>query len=50
MKINRQWYMRNRMPKNPSLKEKVKWHLEHSRNCSCRPITNKVKEAIKPRC
>ena len=26
-KINKEWHEKNKMPANPSLEEKVKWHL-----------------------
>lgn len=35
------------MPENPTFKERVKWHLAHSKNCSCRPIPEKLLEEMK---
>ncbi len=35
---NEKWHRENRMPRNPSLDERIQWHLDHSRNCRCRPI------------
>ena len=49
MKINVEWHERNKMPKNPTLDERVKWHLDHSKNCSCRPLAGKILEEIKKR-
>lgn len=40
-KINAKWHKNHRMPKNPSLEERIKWHAEHSKNCSCRPMPKK---------
>jgi hypothetical protein len=37
------------MPKNPTLDEKIKWHLEHARNCSCRPLDGKISVEIMKR-
>jgi hypothetical protein len=37
MAINREWHLRNKMPKNASFEERVKWHLSHNENCACRP-------------
>ena len=42
MRINEQWHEQNRMPKNPSLETRINWHLEHARECSCRPITGEA--------
>lgn len=49
MKINKEWHTKNKMPKNPSFEQRVKWHLAHQRNCSCRPIAGKLAEEMKKR-
>jgi hypothetical protein len=36
MPINKEWHLKNRMPKNASFEERVKWHMGHNKNCSCR--------------
>lgn len=46
-KINKGWHKKNRMPKNPTFEQKVKWHREHQKNCKCRPIPIKLLEKIK---
>jgi hypothetical protein len=48
-KINAQWHLKNKMPKNPTLDERIKWHLEHAKNCTCRPLGGKILEEIKKR-
>ncbi|MDD5503556.1 MAG: hypothetical protein PHH26_08885 [Candidatus Thermoplasmatota archaeon] len=51
MAINREWHERNRMPKNPKLEQRIEWHLEHQKNCDCRPIPGKLKkETAKLKC
>jgi hypothetical protein len=35
-KINAKWHKENRMPKNATIAEKIKWHQGHSKNCTCR--------------
>ena len=42
MKINREWHLKNKMPKNPTLEQRVKWHMAHAKNCSCRPMPEKL--------
>jgi hypothetical protein len=37
MTINKEWHLKNRMPKNAAFEEKVRWHTAHNKNCSCRP-------------
>ena len=48
-KINKEWHLANRMPKNPTIDQKIKWHLEHSKSCTCRPLGGKILEEIKKR-
>jgi len=48
MAINREWHLKNKMPKNASFEEKVKWHKEHNKECSCRPgFPKKLEEEMK---
>jgi len=37
------------MPKNPSLQERIEWHLKHAEKCACRPIPKKLMLEIKNR-
>jgi hypothetical protein len=48
-RINKEWHLANKMPKNPSLDQRVEWHLEHARNCTCRPLGGKILEEIERR-
>jgi len=47
--MNKEWHLKNKMPKNPSLDERIKWHVEHAKNCLCRPLGGKILEEIKKR-
>ena len=49
MKINKAWHLIHRMPKNPTFEQRVKWHLDHQKNCSCRAIPEKLLEEMKNR-
>ena len=33
-----QWHLSHKMPKNPTLEQRLEWHKEHKKFCSCRPI------------
>ncbi|MFH0892472.1 MAG: hypothetical protein V1867_06870 [Candidatus Falkowbacteria bacterium] len=35
-KINKIWHLVNKMPKNATLEQKIKWHEGHAKNCQCR--------------
>jgi hypothetical protein len=45
--ISREWHKKNKMPKNPSFEQRIKWHIAHQKHCSCRPIPDKLKEEIR---
>jgi len=47
MKINKNWHLKNKMPRNPTPKEKLRWHLEHAKNCACRPLTKEFLTKLK---
>ena len=49
MAINSKWHKENKMPKNPTLDQRVTWHLAHAKNCNCRPLGGKILEEIKKR-
>lgn len=36
MKLNKEWHLKNRMPENATLEEKIKWHTGHAKHCGCR--------------
>ena len=46
-KLNVAWHKKHPMPKNPSLQQRIEWHLEHYKNCACRDIPAKLKEEMK---
>ena len=48
-KLNKEWHLAHRMPGNATMEERIEWHLEHSKNCGCRPIPDKLKAVIKKR-
>ena len=50
MKINKEWHLTHKMPKNPTIEQRIHWHLEHLKNCQCRSdIPEKLKAEIKKR-
>lgn len=46
MSINKTWHEKHKMPKNPTFEERLKWHLAHEKNCSCRPMPKKLREEL----
>jgi hypothetical protein len=47
MKINKEWHEQNKMPLKPTLEQRMQWHLEHQKNCQCRPIPENLKKQMK---
>lgn len=47
--LNREWHLSHRMPKNPTLDQRLEWHLEHAKHCKCRPIAGNIAEEMKKR-
>ena len=45
----KEWHKKNKMPKNPSLEDRIKWNVEHVKNCGCRSISKKILDEIKKR-
>ncbi|MDP3940740.1 MAG: hypothetical protein Q8Q49_00360 [bacterium] len=47
MKINAVWHKAHLMPKNPTLEQRITWHIEHTKECGCREIPPKLQEEIR---
>lgn len=48
-KLNAQWHVKNKISKKPTIDQRIKWHLEHAKNCTCRPFSGKILTEIKKR-
>ena len=48
-KINAEWHLKNKMPDKATVVQRIKWHLEHARNCKCRTIPEKLLIEMKKR-
>ena len=49
MKISANWHKKHIMPKNATTLQRIKWHIEHAKQCACRPIPPKLQEEISKR-
>jgi hypothetical protein len=36
MKLNKDWHAKHKMPRNPTLSQRIIWHVEHLKHCQCR--------------
>lgn len=50
MRLNKEWHLAHKMPKNPTIEQRIYWHTEHIKNCQCRSdIPEKLKVEMKKR-
>jgi hypothetical protein len=47
--INAEWHKKHKMPKNPTVEQRIAWHIEHQKHCKCRPIPEKLRKEIEKR-
>jgi hypothetical protein len=47
--MNAEWHKKHPMPKNPTLEQRVRWHISHARQCGCRPMPAPIIIEIKKR-
>jgi hypothetical protein len=44
---NTQWHAKHQLPTNPTLEQRVQWHLEHARRCPCPSQDEDILEDLK---
>ena len=49
MKTNAVWHETHRMPKNPTLEQRLDWHLQHAANCACRDMPPGIRLELEKR-
>jgi len=45
--INAAWHKKNRMPKNPTLDQRLAWHVAHAEHCTCREMPENLRLLIR---
>ncbi len=45
--FNATWHRKHPMPKKATVEQRIEWHLDHYKNCSCREIPEKLKEEMR---
>jgi hypothetical protein len=48
-RMNAEWHKANVMPQNPSMEERIEWHIGHSEDCGCRPMPSSIAAEVKKR-
>jgi hypothetical protein len=46
MALNKSWHLANKMPQHATLVQRVQWHIEHAKNCSCRQMPASIKAIV----
>lgn len=47
--LNAAWHKRHPLPKNPTVEDRMVWHVEHQKHCACRPIPAKLAAKMRVR-
>ena len=47
--MNREWHKKNPMPKNPTLAQRVSWHVVHKAECGCRKMPDSIAKLLEKR-
>lgn len=42
-KFNEEWHKKNKIPENADFEEKIRWHIEHLKNCRCHGFPKKLR-------
>ena len=46
-RLNAEWHERHPMPKNPTTEQRLSWHVDHEKNCGCRPMPASLRALIR---
>lgn len=49
MKLNREWHLTHKLPRNASLEERLNWHMLHAENCRCREMPESIRRELEAR-
>jgi len=44
--MNKSWHQRHKMPKNATTDQRLAWHLEHQKQCACRPMPKSLRSLV----
>jgi hypothetical protein len=48
-KLNAEWHRAHRMPKNPTAKQRLEWHVAHAEACGCRELSAAMLRELRKR-
>jgi len=44
--LNKIWHQNNRMPAKATLAQRIQWHREHQKYCSCREVPKSLEKYL----
>jgi hypothetical protein len=44
--LNKEWHRENRMPPKATRAQRIAWHAEHAKKCSCREIPDSIRRDV----
>ena len=48
-KLNREWHLQHRLPRNAKLEERLDWHAQHAEHCGCREMPETIRRELEAR-
>ncbi|HLB36133.1 MAG TPA: hypothetical protein VJL31_06160 [Gemmatimonadales bacterium] len=48
-KLNAAWHLKHPMPPKATIEQRIRWHVQHAKQCGCRPVPEKLKREIRRR-
>lgn len=48
-RLNREWHLLHKMPPNPTLEERIDWHIQHAEHCGCREMPESIRRELEAR-
>ena len=48
-RLNAEWHRAHPMPRNPTIDQRIAWHVDHSKHCGCREIPDKLRAKMRQR-
>lgn len=48
-RTNAAWHRDNRMPANPTMDQRIAWHVAHAQACRCRAIPEMLLDEVRRR-
>ena len=46
--MNKLWHAENKMSPKPTLAQRIQWHKEHQKHCTCREAPKSLLKFLKP--